>query len=115
VVSTLRDLIASGDEIVRIEASCPGRSAIVQTPSTAPCRQARWCATRTRWGSRTEPREDLSGRRREKLLILGRQNCLRIDLDEVKVDSLCPSAGARPSTTGFLRRRASRRADGPSA
>ena len=33
------------------KASCPARSAIYSTPSTARCRSARWCATRTAWGS----------------------------------------------------------------
>ena len=51
IMSTLRDLIASGDEILKIEASCPERSAISSTRSTARVRSASSCARRTAWGS----------------------------------------------------------------
>ena len=51
-----------------------------------------------------DPREDLSGQDvARKLLILGRQIGLKMDLDEVKVDSLVPKPLARGKySSGFL-------------
>ena len=51
-----------------------------------------------------DPREDLSGQDvARKLLILGRQIGLEMDLDEVQVDSLVPKPLARGKyTSGFL-------------
>jgi aspartokinase/homoserine dehydrogenase 1 len=97
VVSTLRDLIASGDEIVRIEGILSGTlSYLFNTfdgtmPFSALVRDAHAMGF-----TEPDPREDLSGQDvARKLLILGRQIGLRMDLDEVKVDSLVPKALAR--------------------
>src|SRR5438874_2026839 len=92
VVSTLRDLIASGDEIVRIEGILSGTLSYLfntfdgSTPFSALVRDAH------RMGfTEPDPREDLSGQDvARKLLILARQIGLKMDLGEVKVDSLVP-------------------------
>jgi bifunctional aspartokinase / homoserine dehydrogenase 1 len=106
VVSTLRDLIASGDEIVRIEGILSGTLSYLfntfdgTTPFSALVRDAH------RMGfTEPDPREDLSGQDvARKLLILARQIGLKMDLDEVKVDSLVPPALARGRyTPAFLR------------
>ena len=97
VVSTLRDLIASGDEIVRIEGILSGTLSYLfntfdgTTPFSALVRDAH------RMGfTEPDPREDLSGQDvARKLLILARQIGLKMDLDEVQVDSLVPAALAR--------------------
>jgi len=97
VVSTLRDLIASGDEIVRIEGILSGTLSYLfntfdgTTPFSALVRDAH------RMGfTEPDPREDLSGQDvARKLLILARQIGLKMDLDEVQVDSLVPPALAR--------------------
>jgi len=71
-----------------------------------------------RWGfTEPDPREDLSGRTlRESFADSGPADCLRMDLDEVKVDSLVPKRWRAESTTAPPAGvRASRRADGPSA
>ena len=93
VVSTLRDLIASGDEIVRIEGILSGTlSYLFNTfDGTAPfsglVREAHAMGF-----TEPDPREDLSGQDvARKLLILGRQIGLTLDLNEVKVDSLVPT------------------------
>ena len=105
IVSTLRDLIASGDEIVRIEGILSGTLSYLfntfdgRVPFSALVRDAH------RMGfTEPDPREDLSGQDvARKLLILGRQIGLTLDLDEVKVDSLVPAGLARgPYTSGFL-------------
>ena len=96
IVSTLRDLIASGDEIVRIEGLLSGTLSYLfntfdgSVPFSALVRDAH------RMGyTEPDPREDLSGQDvARKLLILGRQIGLTMDLDEVKVDSLVGKSDA---------------------
>ncbi|MBI3402993.1 MAG: bifunctional aspartate kinase/homoserine dehydrogenase I [Acidobacteria bacterium] len=94
VVSTLRDLIASGDEIVRIEGILSGTLSYLfntfdgSSPFSALVREAHRMAF-----TEPDPREDLSGQDvARKLLILARQIGLQMDLDEVRVDSLVPRA-----------------------
>jgi aspartokinase/homoserine dehydrogenase 1 len=105
VVSTLRDLIASGDEIVRIEGVLSGTLSYLfntfdgSTPFSALVREAHGLGF-----TEPDPREDLSGQDvARKLLILGRQIGLKMDLADVKVDSLVPKglAGGKYSA-GFL-------------
>ena len=96
IVSTLRDLIASGDEIVRIEGLLSGTLSYLfnnfdgSVPFSALVRDAH------RMGyTEPDPREDLSGQDvARKLLILGRQIGLTMDLGEVKVDSLVGKSDA---------------------
>jgi len=97
VVSTLRDLIASGDEIMRIEGILSGTLSYLfntfdgTTAFSALVRDAHKMGF-----TEPDPREDLSGQDvARKLLILARQIGLRMDLDEVRVDSLVPPALAR--------------------
>ncbi len=105
IVSTLRDLIASGDEIVRIEGILSGTLSYLfntfdgTVPFSALVRDAH------RMGfTEPDPREDLSGQDvARKLLILGRQIGLTLDLDDVKVDSLVPKPLSRGRyTSKFL-------------
>jgi len=102
IVSTLRDLIASGDEIVRIEGILSGTLSYLfntfdgTAPFSALVRDAHAMGF-----TEPDPREDLSGQDvARKLLILGRQIGLTLDLDEVKVDSLVPKPLARGKYTG---------------
>ena len=105
IMSTLRDLIASGDEIVKIEGILSGTLSYLfntfdgTVPFSALVREAH------RMGfTEPDPREDLSGQDvARKLLILGRQIGLKMDLDEVQVDSLVPKPLARGKyTSRFL-------------
>jgi aspartokinase/homoserine dehydrogenase 1 len=105
IVSTLRDLIASGDEIVRIEGILSGTLSYLfntfdgSVPFSALVRDAH------RMGfTEPDPREDLSGQDvARKLLILGRQIGLEMDLGEVTVDSLVPKRLSRGKyTSAFL-------------
>jgi aspartokinase/homoserine dehydrogenase 1 len=97
IVSTLRDLIASGDEIVRIEGILSGTLSYLfntfdgSVPFSTLVRDAH------RMGfTEPDPRDDLSGTDvARKLLILARLIGLTMDLGDVQVDSLVPRALAR--------------------
>jgi aspartokinase/homoserine dehydrogenase 1 len=97
VVSTLRDLIASGDEIVRIEGILSGTLSYLFNTYDGSVPFSRLVREAHRMGyTEPDPREDLSGMDvARKLLILARQIGATIDLDEVRVDSLVPRPLAR--------------------
>jgi aspartokinase/homoserine dehydrogenase 1 len=97
VVSTLRDLIASGDEIVRIEGILSGTLSYLFNSFDGSVPFSTLVADAHGLGfTEPDPREDLSGQDvARKLLILARQIGLRMDLRDVQVDSLVPAPLAR--------------------
>jgi aspartokinase/homoserine dehydrogenase 1 len=90
IMSTLRDLIASGDEVVKVEGIFSGTLSYLfntydgRTPFSALVKEAH------RMGlTEPDPREDLSGQDvGRKLLILARQMGSQLDIQDVRVDSL---------------------------
>jgi aspartokinase/homoserine dehydrogenase 1 len=93
VMSTLRDLIASGDEVLKIEGILSGTLSYLfntydgSVPFGELVRQARELGL-----TEPDPRDDLSGEDvARKLLILAREIGLRMDIQQVRVHSLVPS------------------------
>jgi aspartokinase/homoserine dehydrogenase 1 len=105
VMSTLRDLIASGDEIIRIEGILSGTLSYLfnsydgTVPFSELVREAQQLGL-----TEPDPREDLSGEDvARKLLILAREIGLKMDIREVRVHSLVPPALARTAfSPGFF-------------
>src|SRR5262245_3934484 len=97
VVSTLRYLIASGDEIVRIEGILSGTLSYLFNTFDGTVPFSTLVADAHRMGfTEPDPREDLSGMDvARKLLILARQIGSAMDLDQVQVDSLVPKPLSR--------------------
>jgi aspartokinase/homoserine dehydrogenase 1 len=94
VVSTLKSLIASGDAIAKVEGVFSGTLSYLfntfdgTTPFSALVREAHGLGY-----TEPDPREDLTGMDvGRKLLIVARHSGLRMDLDDVCVDSLVPPA-----------------------
>lgn len=92
VLSTLSDLIASGDVIVKVEGILSGTLSYLfnsfdgTRPFSALVREAHHLGF-----TEPDPREDLSGQDvGRKLLILARQIGLKMDIGDVRVDSLVP-------------------------
>lgn len=92
ILSTLRDLIASGDVITRIEGIFSGTLSYLfsnydgSVPFSELVREAAANGL-----TEPDPRDDLSGQDvARKLLILARQSGLRMEISQVKVDSLVP-------------------------
>jgi aspartokinase/homoserine dehydrogenase 1 len=92
IVSTLRDLIASGDEIVRIDGILSGTLSYLFNNFDGAASFSALVAEAHRSGfTEPDPREDLSGNDvARKLLILARMIGHQMDLRDVKVDSLVP-------------------------
>ena len=104
IISTLRDLIDTGDRIDRIEGMFSGTLAFLcnrfdgSQPFSELVREAR------RLGyTEPDPRDDLDGRDvARKLVILARELGLSTELGDVEVDSLVPAALAGGTVEEFM-------------
>jgi aspartokinase/homoserine dehydrogenase 1 len=106
VIQTLRDLRETGDEIRRIEGMLSGTLAYLF--NTWDGRQAFSSVVRQAKAlgyTEPDPRDDLSGMDvARKLIILGREMGLRLELEDVEVESLVPDALANCTIDEFLDR-----------
>jgi aspartokinase/homoserine dehydrogenase 1 len=92
ILSTLRDLVASGDDVVRIEGVLSGTLSYLFNRFDAETPFSALVAEAHRLGfTEPDPREDLSGQDvGRKLLILARILGRKLDLHDVRIDSLVP-------------------------
>jgi aspartokinase/homoserine dehydrogenase 1 len=104
VIQTLRDLRETGDDISSIEGIFSGTLAYLfnvydgATPFSAIVRDAK-----QRGYTEPDPRDDLSGTDvARKLIILGREMGLALDMADVKVESLVPGGLETGSSEAFL-------------
>jgi bifunctional aspartokinase / homoserine dehydrogenase 1 len=106
VVQTLRDLRETGDEITSVEGIFSGTLAYLfntydgRTPFSTIVRDAR-----QRGYTEPDPRDDLSGMDvARKLIILGREMGLNLEMADVKVESLVPQGLESGSIDEFMSR-----------
>jgi aspartokinase/homoserine dehydrogenase 1 len=106
VVQTLRDLRETGDEVMSVEGIFSGTLAYLfnvydgKTPFSDIVRDAR-----QRGYTEPDPRDDLSGTDvARKLIILGREMGLNLEMSDVKVESLVPAGLEKGSIDDFMSR-----------
>jgi len=105
VIQTLRDLRETGDDITQIEGIFSGTLAYLFNAfdgSEAFSSIVR--AAKTRGYTEPDPRDDLSGLDvARKLIILGREMGLTMEMSDVRVEGLVPDALAKCSIEEFMR------------
>ena len=106
IIQTLRDLRETGDEIRRIEGILSGTLAYLfnvwdgQQPFSAIVRDAKASGY-----TEPDPRDDLSGTDvARKLVILGREMGLRLEVADVELEGLIPSTLGACSVDEFMKR-----------
>ena len=106
VIMTLRDLRETGDEIVSIDGILSGTFAYLFNTYDGSVPFSRIVAdAKARGYTEPDPRDDLSGMDvARKLIILGREMGLELELSDVQVESLVPRALADCSIEEYLQR-----------
>ena len=106
VISTLRDLLETGDRVLKVEGMFSGTlSFILDTLSASTPFSTVVAEARSRGYSEPDPREDLSGMDvARKAVILGREIGLGVGLEDLEVESLVPEALARLDVGTFMGR-----------
>ena len=106
IIQTLRDLRETGDEITRIEGIFSGTLAYLfnvfdgREPFSSIVRDAK-----AKGYTEPDPRDDLSGMDvARKLIILGREMGLTLEMSDVRVEGLVPAALEKCSVEEFMAR-----------
>ncbi|MFQ5571669.1 MAG: bifunctional aspartate kinase/homoserine dehydrogenase I [Rhodothermales bacterium] len=104
VLSTLRDLLRSGDQVERIEGVFSGTLAYLFKRLADGCLFSEAVREAQEQGyTEPDPRDDLKGEDvARKLLILGREIGLAVEREEVEVESLVPGHLADTSVEAFM-------------
>jgi bifunctional aspartokinase / homoserine dehydrogenase 1 len=105
IINTLRDLVQTGDQVLRIEGVLSGTlSYIFNTfDGTKPFSEVVQEARRKGY-TEPDPRDDLSGMDvGRKLVILAREMGLDLELDDVRIESLVPESLRKGSVEEFLK------------
>jgi bifunctional aspartokinase / homoserine dehydrogenase 1 len=104
IIQTLRDLIETGDEIIAIEGILSGTLSYLFNSFDGERPFSEILAEAKRLGfTEPDPREDLSGMDvARKVVILGREMGLDVDLEQVQIDSLVPEGLEAGSVEEFL-------------
>ena len=92
IISTIRDLISTGDKVEKIEGIFSGTLSFIFNNFNSKENFSEIVAKAKKLGyTEPDPREDLSGQDvGRKLLILAREIGLKMDLEDVKIESLVP-------------------------
>ncbi len=106
VISTLRDLLDTGDQILAIEGMFSGTLAYLFNRFDGSVSFSALVDEAKRLGyTEPDPRDDLSGKDvARKLVILAREMGLKVSLEDVEVESLVPAVLAGASVQEFMRR-----------
>jgi bifunctional aspartokinase / homoserine dehydrogenase 1 len=104
VIQTLRDLLDTGDRILRIDGIFSGTLAwLFNRYQPGMSFGALVAEARAAGYTEPDPRDDLSGTDvARKLVILAREMGLEIGLDDIEVESLCPAELADKSIDEFM-------------
>ncbi len=105
IISTIKDLLKSGDEIHRIEAVLSGSlSFIFNTYSADNSFYEVVQAAKDRGFTEPDPRDDLSGKDvARKALILAREIGVALEMDEIDIENILPSSSIEaPTVDAFM-------------